>query len=436
MPDRPGPPPQAYSGGIGSGINAARLRRARATGYAGRAPVPHDRDEVVVRAAGRARHPPPDPAVTLHRQLLREIAVPMALALALVCELLAVMQVLQMNGVLFGAGSDAAGVLRITALLLPHFAVTALPLSFLLALLLGIGRLAEDNELLALSALGRSPNARYLVPLLMSAVLAAAMHPIVAIAEPRGLHAIHRLLNALVKRNVAGNIQPGVLNEEITDLTVYVGTREGPAGTPRWRNVLVRDGRGNDPYLVLARRGRADIGGAEDSLQVDMQDGELHRTDPSGAYTRARFESASLALGIVSFLRRSQNFIGPTEEMTSDELARARADAERAGDRSAARLVELRRHSRRAAVFVCPAFALLGVPLAAGRRTTRARSYAATLAAFAGYHVVLVFARGLGEAQRVPPIVAAWAPIAAALLVAAVLYVRLRRSPPPDGSMR
>ena len=37
--------------------------------------------------------------------------------------------------------------------LAPHFLVMALPIAFLLAILLGLGRLAEDRELTALQAL-------------------------------------------------------------------------------------------------------------------------------------------------------------------------------------------------------------------------------------------------------------------------------------------
>ena len=112
-----------------------------------------------------------------HRLLLREIGVPLLLALLLVSQLLIVMQMLQLNEVLFGSGFDWRGVLRVASYLAPHFGIIAVPLAFLLAVMLGIGRLNEDNELVALAALvsGRDR----LGSLALGAAIAAKLYPLV-----------------------------------------------------------------------------------------------------------------------------------------------------------------------------------------------------------------------------------------------------------------
>ena len=52
-------------------------------------------------------------------------------------------------------GGDAAGTSSgWSSTSRPHFLVMALPVAFLLAILLGLGRLGEDRELLALQSLG------------------------------------------------------------------------------------------------------------------------------------------------------------------------------------------------------------------------------------------------------------------------------------------
>lgn len=365
--------------------------------------------------------------MTLHRLLFREILLPLVLSLLLVSQLLVVMQMLQLNEVLFGSGFDPLGIARIALFLAPHFGIIAVPLAFLLAVMLGMGRLAEDNELVALSALGRSPAALYGVPVLMALALGAGVGFLAFRGEPWGLRGIHKQLNELIKRNVAGDIRGGTFFEDIPRFTVYVG-ETSPAG--RWDRVMLHDSVGDgSPLLLLAKRGQLQSRGADAVLRLDLEDGEFHRVGDGGAYTKGRFESGSVALGVNDFLRRQNKFIRPAGELELEEMPNAAREARAAGDLAASRRIEVAFHSRLAALLTCLVFGLIGVPLAAGGRAARGWSFAATVLAFAGYYVVQTVANGLGETGRLEPMAAAWAPNVAGLLVAAALGWRLRRGP-------
>src|SRR3954467_8369829 len=108
----------------------------------------------------------------LDRLLLREIAMPLAVGLLAILQLLVVLQLLQLNEVVFTTAVTTADLLRVTAALAPHFLVAAVPLAFMLGVQLGIGRLASDQEVLALTAAGTHPFRLYRVPLAMAAALA------------------------------------------------------------------------------------------------------------------------------------------------------------------------------------------------------------------------------------------------------------------------
>jgi lipopolysaccharide export system permease protein len=362
----------------------------------------------------------------LHRLIAREIALPLALSLVLVCLLLVAMQLLQLGDVLFGSGFDALGIVRIAAFLMPHFGIVAVPLAFLLACMLGLGRLGEDNELVAMSALGRSPLTLYAVPVAMSLVLGAGVGLLSFRGEPWGLRGVREQLNELIKRNVAGDVKPGTFFEDIPRFTLFVG-RVGAGG--RWERVLVQDAEGDGPArLLLAREGRIHGEGADAALRLELADGELHRTD-GRTYTAAAFESGTLRMGVGGMQARQNKFDRPTLELLVEEMPAA-ARAARAGGRAdVARRIETAFHSRVAALLSCLVFGLVAVPLAAGGRASRASGFVATLLAFAGYYVAQVTAGGWGESGRLAPMVAAWVPNLVGVVVAAVLGVRLRRGP-------
>src|SRR3954464_7863485 len=92
--------------------------------------------------------------------------------------------------VLLGSTITAADFLRFVAWLSPQFFVQAAPIAFLLAVLLGLGRLAEDGELRALAALGVDPRSLLRGPLLLALVLSAMMGLLAFTAQPWGLKAV------------------------------------------------------------------------------------------------------------------------------------------------------------------------------------------------------------------------------------------------------
>jgi lipopolysaccharide export system permease protein len=363
--------------------------------------------------------------VLLHRLVFREILTPLVISLVLVSLLLIVLQMLSLNEVLFGSGFDPAGVLKVASYLAPHFGIIAVPLAFLLAIMLGIGRLAEDNELIALGAMGRSPLSLYVVPVLMSVGLGALVAQIAFVGEPWGLRGIHRQLNELIKRNVAGDIHPNTFSEDIPRFTIYIGSTSD-AGT-RWEHVFLHDSVGDGaPLLMLAQRGRIQSNGSDSTLRLALADGELHRISGDGGYSRLAFKDGTVALGVESIISRRNNFNRPAGELRLLEMPEAIRAARSAGDEGAARRLSAQFQGRLSAPFTCLIFGLIAVPLAATGRRSRGASFGATLLAFIGYYVLQTLGNGLGETGRTHAFIGAWLPNGVGLAVALLLAWRLR----------
>jgi len=361
----------------------------------------------------------------LHRLLFREIIYPLVMSLVLVAALLIVLQMLTLNDVLFGSGFQLMGVLRIASYLGLHFGVIAIPLAFLLAIMLGLGRLGEDNELIALGSLGRSPFALYVVPLLMGSALGLVGAYVTFFGAPWGVRGIHQQLNELIKRNVANDIHPNVFFDDIPRFTIYVGGTSNDGQD--WQKVFLYDSVGDgSPLLVLSKTGQINSQGSDALLRLGVYDGELHREGTQGGYTRVKFEDGTVALGVGSSLGHLNHFNRPAGEMAITEMPAAIRAAKAAGDEGEARFLSAQYNGRLSQPFTCLIFGLIAVPLAAIGVRSRGASFGATLAAFIGYYVLQTLGNGLGETGRTAAWVGAWLPNGVGLAVALVLAWRLR----------
>jgi lipopolysaccharide export system permease protein len=344
----------------------------------------------------------------LVRTVLRELVGPLGVWVAFLFLLLFVMQFLRGTDVLLGSAVTLLDYGRLILNLAPHFLVMSLPVGLLLAVLLGLGRMAEDRELLALGALGSPPWEVARVPLALAAGLGAVMLLLASTAEPWGLKNVKRVVAQVIKRNVLGDVKPGVFYEDLTDLTLYARGVDPERGV--WTQVLVHDERDpRAPLLVLAREGQVSAEAAGAALTVGLRDGEVHRAERSGGdYAVLTFDRGELAVGVEDSLLRKNKLSSPTEELTPAELLTAARQARESGRSPAAFLTAF--HVRLAAGLTPLAFTLLAVPLAMRLRRARGMAYLLTLSFYVLFYVVQRSFENWGSTGRLPSLLAGLGP--------------------------
>lgn len=345
----------------------------------------------------------------LLRYLLKELIIPLGVWLAFLYVLLFVMQFLRATDVLLGSAVEAADIGRLMFFLSPHFLVMALPVAFLLAILLGLGRLGDDREIAAMNALGVSPLQIAAVPIAVGAVLGGVMLGLTASAEPRGLSEVKGLINEIIKKNVVGDVKPGVFYEDLSNLTVYAEFVDAERGA--WRNVLIHDDREPEsPLLVLAREGRVNPAGQGEWLKIALESGKVHRANRAATdYTIVGFERAEINVGVESRIIRKNRFRSPREEMTPGELLAAAEEERKAGGDP--RGWEVAFFARIGLALTPIAFALLGTPMAlTGRRGGRARGLIITILAYVAYYVLSRMFENLAIKGQVPVVLAVLLP--------------------------
>ncbi len=362
------------------------------------------------------------------RYVAKEILAPFLAGLLFLTQLLLATQILNQADVLFGSGVSLADVASIVVALVPNVLGYVLPIAFLLGAVIGIGRLSEDREVIALGAAGISTARLVRVPLALGVVAAAAAVWLSTTLEPAGLRLARVRLNEVVKRNVANDVRAGTFYDQIPGYTLYA-ERVGARG---WENVLISD-RSNPaaPVLALARGGKLEPVGAGQEMQLVLDGGEVHRDEAgSDQYVAADFRHAEVVIGLGTALTDRNIFSRSAREMTMAGFD-ARIEAERArGDQAQARRFEGFKHRRLAQPLAILPFALLAVPLGASRRVGRAFAMTATVAAVIAQYVLMRSGEVMAQKGTLPAWLALQLPTLVLSAIAVVLIVlQARRGP-------
>lgn len=298
--------------------------------------------------------------------------------------------------------ANTGAVLLLVAYVLPAALVFTLPMAVLVGLLIGLGRLRADGELMALAASG--VGARRLFRPLLAIPLGALL---VALAitvwlAPLARQRLDRLTTRLASSEIAAGVQPRVFFEPQNnpDWVLYAGDIGGD-GTA-WKRVLVaRMTAPESPELTLAESGTL-VRRGEREVQLHLAGGTRYQVTPGHPETSlvSAFHSVD-----IPFLLPAGAQGAPA--LGAEALGPLWLRAHVARDWRAAR-VEFWR--RLALAFACLALALVGIALGLrGGQGGRAGGFVLTLVLVVVYYLLLIAGISLAKQGRLPPFWGVWA---------------------------
>ncbi len=336
----------------------------------------------------------------LRRYLIREIVAPFFAWAALLCVLLFVMSFLRGSDFLLGSAVTLGDFARFALSLAPQFAVQAIPIALLLAILLGLGRLSEDRELTAMQALGVAPSVFFRAPLVLGVVLSGVLAALAFTLQPWGMASLRTVAQDIIRRNVVNDIRSGTFHEEVAGFTLYA---EQVAPGNRWSNVLLFDARDPQaPVLAVAERGEVVTDDAISSVIFNLHNGSVHRAARATAdYTTLAFEGGSFRADVGEAFFQKNNFRSTSEEQTPFDMERAIEQARARGEPTVR--LESQFHWRLGQLVMPFAFACLGTPLALSRRGGgRGRGFLLTLFGYVAFYLLARMSVQVGESGAMP----------------------------------
>lgn len=348
---------------------------------------------------------------TLTCYLLSEILPPFLLGLLTFTFILLIARILKLVELIVTRGIPLTQVGRLLVLILPTFLELTLPMAFLLAILLGLGRLSGDQELLALKSSGVSP-VQILLPLVfVAASVAIITFLLTAWVRPAAQVALKDELYNLAKTRVGTALREKVFNDDFPNILIYVEEIIPPGNVGQ--GILIIDKRETArDNIIVGKVGLINTEEQTHTLSLRLFDGSIYERD------RTRSDFSQTNFNIYDFKLDLDEFIGPAKikdagpkEMSLNRLLKTIEEKQEAGINARPELMEF--HQRIAFSFAPIVFCLLGVSLSLLPRTSRAnRSWGVALCVvwLVVYYALLSLGKALGERGAFHPFVALWFP--------------------------
>ena len=325
--------------------------------------------------------------------------------------ILLIARILKLVELIVTRGIPLTQVGRLLVLILPTFLELTLPMAFLLAILLGLGRLSGDQELLALKSSGVSP-VQILLPLIfVAASVAIITFLLTTWARPAAQVALKDELYNIAKTRVATALREKVFNDDFPNILIYVEEIIPPGNVGQ--GILIIDKRETArDNIIVGKVGLINTEEQTHTLSLRLFDGSIYERD------RTRSDFSQTNFNIYDFKLDLDEFIGPAKmkdagpkEMSLNRLLKTIEEKQAAGINARPELMEF--HQRIAFSFAPIVFCLLGVSLSLLPRTSRAnRSWGVALCVvwLVVYYALLSLGKALGERGAFHPFVALWFP--------------------------
>src|SRR6516164_1205190 len=158
----------------------------------------------------------------LGRYVFREILSGTFLATSLATFVIFLHRVDRLFDVVVRSSSSPATVLTLFALAMPPVLPWTIPFGMLVGILIGLGRMASDGEIIAMRAAGVSSR-KVVAPVLLFATLAAGCAAFASLRlTPLSYREYNRIVNDLIATRLSAEIQPRVFQEDFPNTILYV----------------------------------------------------------------------------------------------------------------------------------------------------------------------------------------------------------------------
>lgn len=355
----------------------------------------------------------------LSRYLLACYLPPFSLCLGVFLAVLLMNYFLRLFNVAVTKGISVTWIFLCFAKLAPYFLSLALPMAFLVALLLALSGLSQSGEVLALRASGYSFRELLKPYFAVALLLTAALFGINHWASPTGFHAFRESYAGALAQVSRLEFEPRALTK-LGDWEIYSDRADRGGGRLEGVRLIKRVG-GYKRLRIAAPSGQATLEPRR-GLRLELHDGQLAwpNEDPQ-SHTTASFRRSELFIPF-SGSDLAQRELEIPELTTPQLLARA---ADPSHEPARRREYSTEASLRGAGAFAPLALFFVACPLGLGlERRSRALAFAAALAVLFCYYGLLALGMGLGRRGGELGRHAPWAANAAALAAGAALWGR------------
>jgi LPS export ABC transporter permease LptF len=356
----------------------------------------------------------------LARYILKEFFPPFIIALICFTFILIFDDLFRLTKLFVQKGISPIYLVELLTYVMPATVVLSLPMATLVAILLSLGRLSTDNEIIAMKAHGVAFH-HLMLPLLgITTVLSVVDLGLMDYALPKANLAYATLKRDIQRHNPTFILEEATVMKELEregKLWMYEST---DAKSGRMREVKIWDGIWSGrPRFSHAREGS--LGFENGRAMLTLYDGLTYEptTDNSDGYRITKFQQQQLALQLTEDLERGafQNKtprsmrISQLKEFVTDLRSAVETSQNPDYTLSKLRFAQVEYHKKFSIPFACLAFGLMGVPLGLMvKQSGRMIGFGVGLAVILIYYLLLQIGQSAGLNGMLSPALAMWLP--------------------------
>jgi lipopolysaccharide export system permease protein len=396
----------------------------------------------------------------LTRYILREMVGPTVLGFVFYTSIILMQKLFDFAGMIIRRSLSGAVVAKLLLLSLPHIVVLTVPMSLLFGILIAVGRMSADSEIIAMRALGISTRTIYRPVFVFSFAVFLLNLYLINVVMPRGNSQFAALWGELLTSSVEKDIKPRIFYDDYENLMIYVNDVDPRTG--HWKGVFVSDTRsseaadrattpqavveraaahpddtaagalstGSGQRIVVAQTGTLSVVKATKQVWMNLEKADTHVWDPRkpDRYDWNANQSQRILVADKSMTELTSGAISRSlREMDLRQLLH-QAELNQKRDRLTYNLARVEIHKKFAIPFACLVFGILGLPLGiTNRRGGRSSGFSLSIGIILVYYVMINNGEHLAAAGKVSPAVGMWGANVLMLIIGVYLLIRANR---------
>lgn len=345
----------------------------------------------------------------LQRYVVSETIFPFFVALGLISFLLIMNQVITLVDLVLQHGVGLGVVLRLVLYILPSTFAVTVPMSLLVAVMMALGRLSSDTELIAIKSGSISLTQLFFPLLVLGIAFSLAMLLFNELLLPRATQSYKALFYDIVSQRSSVAIQENTYVSDFENLIIHVGSRNPNDDTLRDVTVIKLAKDGEPLQWIQADHGRLVSDKANLRIYMDLDDGSVQFLGQDGPYqlTTLFFKASTVDLDMGGSLHQEKGNTLEPQEMTARDIWSTLKTMNSDDPRRSHFAVEM--HKKIAIPFACLSFLLVGFPLGIYvKRGSRLLNFAFAIGLIFIYYLFLSVGQTYGDDGKLPAWTAMW----------------------------
>ncbi len=359
----------------------------------------------------------------LRDYLIKEFIGPLFLAFGVLTFVMILGNLVKIAELIINKGVDILSVAKLFFFMIPYLFTYTLPIAALVAVLLSLGRLSSDNEIVAIRASGINIFSLALPLLVIGMMLSLLLVICNDRLIPYAHFATRKTLMEVGVKNPTAALEPGVFINSFDKYILFIYSIEDN----KLNNIRVYEPQGDDKpaRIIVAKKGEFIAIPEKNTLKLKLMDGTADEPDPSNPNTfyKLNFKNYFMTLNLSAMNEKGRIEKKP-KDMTIQELRDEIASLKKQGVNAAPLITEI--HKKVSLAFSCFVFVLLGLPLAIiTKRREKSINFGIAFLIVGVFYLLFLGSEAMSLQGYMDPAIAMWLPNIIMGAIGVILTYRL-----------